>query len=145
MDTNPNLNRPAGRSKKRMLGNLEIASFCDQLAMVIGAGLPAYEGISILMEDASDNETKEILQTIYTPLEAGGSFHDALQDSGVFPKYVLDMVEIGELSGKLEDVLHSLCDYYKREQSLRDGIKNALTYPLLMIGIMIAVLLVLIT
>lgn len=127
-----------------MLGNLEIASFCNQLAMIIGAGLPAYEGISILMEDAPDKETKEILQKIYEPLETGSTFHEALRSSGYFPKYVLDMVELGEMSGNLDDILHSLHHYYQREESIRQGIKNAVSYPLIMIGIMIAVLLVLI-
>lgn len=108
MDTNTNADTTAknsGLMKKRMLGNLEIASFCDQLAMVIGAGLPAYEGISILIDDCTDKETREILQSIYEPLETGSSFHEALMISGVFPKYVLDMVEIGELSGNLDDIL----------------------------------------
>lgn len=131
--------------KKRMLGNLEIASFCDQLAMIIGAGLPAYEGISILMDDAPDKETKEVLQSIYEPLETGCPFYEALEKSGVFPKYVLDMVEIGEMSGNLDDILRSLHHYYEREESIRQGIKTAVTYPFVMIGIMIAVLFVLIT
>lgn len=143
--TNPNCPEKTSKTEKQhTLGNLEIASFCDQLSMIISAGLPAYEGISILMEDAPDDETKKILHSIYAPLEIGGSFHEALKASGVFPKYVLDMVEIGEMSGKLEDVLRSLSHYYQREQSIRDGIRNAVTYPLLMVGIMIAVLLVLI-
>ena len=130
--------------KNNMLGNLEIAFFCDQLAMIIGAGLPAYEGISILMEDAQDEETKKFLQTIYEPLEIGSTFHEALKNSGHFPKYVLDMVEIGEMTGNLEDTLRSLHRYYQREESIRQSIKNAVSYPLIMIGIMIAVLTVLI-
>ena len=130
--------------KTNILGNLEIASFCEQLAMVISAGLPAYEGISILLEDAPDKETKAVLQAIYEPLERGSSFHEALKQSGVFPKYVLDMVEIGEMSGNLEDVLSSLNHYYQREESIREGIKSAVTYPLIMVAIMIAVLFVLI-
>ena len=148
MDTNTNADTTAKNSgliKKRLLGNLEIAAFCDQLAMVIGAGLPAYEGISILIDDAPDKDTKEILQSIYKPLETGCAFHEALRESGVFPKYVLDMEEIGEMSGNLDDILHSLHHYYEREESIKQGIKTAVTYPFVMIGIMIAILFVLIT
>ena len=85
-----------------LLGNLEIAFFCEQTAMVISAGFPAYEGISILMSDAPDKKTEALLRQIYEPLEAGSSFHHALTSTGVFPQYVLDMVELGETSGKLE-------------------------------------------
>lgn len=147
MDTHTNADtqkKKSGNSNNRMLGNLEIASFCDQLAMIIGAGLPAYEGIAILLEDTPDKATKEILQTIYEPLENGYPFYEALKVSGVFPKYVLDMVEIGELSGNLDDILRSLNHYYQREESIRQGIKSAITYPLIMVGIMLAVLFVLI-
>jgi len=128
----------------KTLGNLEIAAFCEQVALVISAGIPAYEGISILMADADDKETEELLHRIYEPLELGSTFHDALAASEAFPQYVLDMVEVGELSGKLEDVLHSLNLYYEREENIRSSIKSAVTYPLIMIAIMIMVILVLV-
>lgn len=131
--------------KKRQLSNLEIATFCEQLAMIVNAGLPTYEGIAILMDDAPDEDTRAILAAIYEPLELGGSFHSALKDSGVFPKYVVDMVEIGEMSGKLDHVLSALHTYYEREESIRAGIRHAVTYPLIMMIIMVAIILVLIT
>lgn len=120
-----------------LLGNLEIAIFCEQTAMIISAGIPAYEGISILLSDAPDKQTKDILQKIYEPLEAGSSFHDALAVSGVFPQYVLDMVELGETSGKLEDILCSLTVYYEREEAIRNSFKSAILYPLVMTGIIL--------
>lgn len=129
---------------QKLLGNLEIAAFCEQVAMVIAAGIPAYEGISILMSDAADKETEALLRRIYESLETGSTFHEALAASEAFPQYVLDMVEIGEISGKLEDVLHSLNLYYEREESIRSSIKSAVTYPLIMIAIMITVVLVLV-
>ena len=45
------------KKKQQMLGNLEIAAFCDQLSMIVSAGIPIYEGISILQEDAPEEET----------------------------------------------------------------------------------------
>ena len=129
----------------KLLSNLEIAAFCEQVALVISAGIPAYEGISILMADAADKETEALLRRIYEPLELGSTFHAALAESEAFPQYVLDMVEIGELSGKLEDVLHSLNLYYEREENIRNSIKSAVTYPIIMIVIMVSVIFVLIT
>lgn len=146
MDTQKNMTaaqkRPSG-SKNKLLGNLEISSFCEQMAMIIASGLPAYEGVSILLEDAPDEATREVLSSIYKPLEAGNSLYEALTLSGVFPKYVLDMIEIGEQCGRLEDVLYSLRDYYEREESIRSSIRNAVTYPIIMICILSAVVLVL--
>ena len=72
---------------QKLLGNLEIAAFCEQVALVISAGIPAYEGISILMADAADKETEDLLKRIYEPLELGSTFHDALAASEAFPQY----------------------------------------------------------
>ena len=132
------------KKKQQMLGNLEIAAFCDQLSMIVSAGIPIYEGISILQEDAPEEDTAEILSVISNSLDHGNSFCDALRETNVFPKYVLDMIGIGELAGKLEEVLNALTGYYKREESIQNSIKNAVTYPLLMIAMMLAVILVLI-
>ena len=120
-----------------LLGNLEIAFFCEQVAMVISAGIPAYEGISILMSDAPDKKTDTLLREIYKPLEEGSSFHYALTQTGVFPKYVLDMVELGETSGKLDEILHNLTLYYKREEAIHNSFKSAITYPLVMTIILV--------
>lgn len=132
------------KKKQQMLGNLEIASFCDQLSMIVSAGIPLYEGVSILHDDAPDEATAGILSSISSSLDQGNSFCDALKETKVFPKYVLDMIEIGETSGKLEEVLTALTQYYKREETIQNSIKNAVTYPLIMIAMMLAVILVLI-
>lgn len=131
--------------KKTTLSNAEISAFCEQLSMIITAGLPTYEGISILLEDASDKDTKALLTTIYEPLEKGSSFSSALVDCGAFPKYMTDMIALGEETGNLDDVLSSLTAYYEREASIKSGIKNAVTYPLIMIVMMLGVILVLMT
>lgn len=130
---------------KKALSNAEISAFCQQIAMIIDAGLPIYYGISILMDDAWDEETKELLSRIYKPMESGGSFHSALKETGFFPKYMVHMVELGEQTGRLEEVLKSLTVYYEREASIRSSIKNSVTYPLIMTFMMLAVLIVLIT
>lgn len=130
---------------KKALSNAEISAFCQQIAMVIDAGLPTYYGISILMDDAPDDKTKALLTQIYQPMESGGTLHDAIEATGVFPKYMVHMIELGEQTGRLEEVLKSLTIYYEREASIRAGIKNSVTYPLIMTVMMIAVIVVLIT
>lgn len=129
---------------KKQLSQLEIATFCQQIAMVIKAGLPTYYGISILRDEAPDEQTAALLGQIYEPMESGGTLHEALKATGVFPHYMLHMIELGETTGRLEEVLLSLSSYYEREAQIRDGIKNAVTYPLIMTFMMIAVILVMI-
>lgn len=131
-------------SKRKMLNNQELSMFCDQIAMVLNAGITPMEGIQIMLEDTSSLEGKDILKKIYTKCEEGESFYTAVSASGVFPKYALDMIDIGEKSGKLEDVMNSLAFHYNREENISKGIKNAVSYPLLIVFMMLVVIFVLV-
>lgn len=131
-------------SKKKLLSNQEMTMFCDQIAMILNAGISPMEGVSIMLEDATTEEGKEILTIISDKCNEGESFYNSVASSGVFPKYALDMIEIGEKSGKLEEVMKSLAFYYNREENISQGIKNAVTYPLLIVGMMVVVILVLV-
>lgn len=131
-------------NKQKMLNNVEMAMFCDQMAMILDAGISPAEGIMVMIEDTESISGNEILETIRDKCEEGASFHSALVESGVFPKYALDMVEIGEKSGNLDEVMRSLAFHYTREENIAKGIKNAVTYPFIIIGMMLVVILVLV-
>lgn len=128
----------------KMLSNKELSLFCEQIAMILNAGISPMEGISIMLEDAVSSEGKEILTKISEKCNEGDTFHHSVEAAGVFPKYALDMIEIGEQSGKLEEVMHSLAFHYNREENISEGIKNAVTYPFLIVGMMLIVILVLV-
>ena len=128
----------------KLLTNRELSSFCDQIAMILNAGISPVEGISIMLEDTTTAEGKQILGKISEQIETGQSFHTSVSAAEVFPKYALDMIEIGEQSGRLEEVMRSLSAYYEREENIAENIKNAVTYPFIIIGMMAVVILVLI-
>ena len=132
------------KEKVKKLTSYEIASFCRQIALLMKAGISPAEGIDILMEDSSDASGKKILSSISQVLSSGEKFHVALNMSGVFPEYVVHMVTIGEESGNMDVVMESLADYYEREDNIRSNIKSAVSYPLIMIFMMLAVVLVLV-
>lgn len=130
--------------RNKQLSQAEIAAFCQQIAMVVNAGLPTYYGVSILRDEAADAQTKALLSEIYTPMEGGVPLYKAIQATGQFPGYMVHMIELGEETGRLEEVLLSLSNYYEREAQIRDGIKKAATYPLIMTLMMLAVIMILI-
>ena len=133
-----------GDNKKKMLSNREMSMFCDQIAMVLNAGISPMEGVSIMLDDSTTEEGRAILKIISDKCNMGESFHNSVEASGVFPKYALDMIDIGEKSGKLEEVMRALAFHYNREENIAAGIKNAVTYPLLIVSMMFVVILVLI-
>lgn len=133
-----------GQISKKPLKDRELASFCEQMAMMLKAGISTLEGISILKESLADSEGRMILEEVYEELEVSGDLHGAFVKSGVFPQYFLNLTEIGERAGRLDEVFSSLADYYNRQDALAKNIKSAVTYPCIMIGMMLAVILVLV-
>lgn len=131
--------------KKNKLTNQEIANFTSSMALILHSGISPYEGVLILSEDNEDNKMKNILSIISEHLSYGESFYDSLTACEVFPDYLLNMVQIGELSGKLEEVMQSLSIHYQRRHDNSEMIKSALTYPFIMIIMMFVVMIVLMT
>lgn len=127
------------------LSNTEIASFCSQMAMILKSGISSIEGVSIMLQDAQSSDEKELLSVINDTLTETGILYEALKETGAYPGYLLNMVRIGEQTGRLDDVMQSLSDYYEKEASLAQTVKNAVAYPLIMIFMMILVIIVLIT
>jgi len=98
-----------------------------------------------LLEDADTESAKKLLSKILDKLELGGSLADALKETGMFPVYMTQMIEIGEASGRLDTVLESLHRYYDREDNIAKSAKNAITYPAIMLVILIVIIIILVT
>lgn len=129
---------------KKKLSNEELVFFCQQLALLLKSGISLLEGVSILRDDAATEEARNILSLVYDELLESGSIRDALQKARVFPPYLIHMAQMGDISGSLDDTFQSLALYYQREEDLSKSIRDALSYPLIMLGMLSAVLLVLI-
>ncbi len=126
------------------LTNYEISTFSSQMSMMLSAGITAGEALRLIEQDSATDEAAELVNVIYTTLEKGNSLHHSMEASGVFPKYMLDMVHIGEETGKLDTVFSSLADYYDRNESINSGIRQAVTYPFIMIAMMLCVIIILV-
>lgn len=131
-------------SLRGKLGVRELSAFCTQMSMILRAGIPAEEGISIMLEDARDSATQGILLTMQREVDQGARLSDAIAASGVFPQYMIDMAQIGEESGRLDEVMDNLAYYYEREEDIRSSIRSAVAYPMVMVIVMVAVIAVLV-
>ncbi len=123
--------------------NTELSSFCGQTALILKAGISAAEGLSIMAEDASSPEEKEVLDALLTGMEETASLYESLKRIEICPPYMLHMVQIGEETGTLDEVMAALQSHYDREDSIRRSIRSSVTYPMIMTGMMAAVIVVL--
>lgn len=131
--------------KENQLTNLEIASFCEQMAMILKSGITPKDGLAILLSDTKDESTKEILKTLLKSSALGETFTASVKASEVFPEYVVNMIAIGEETGHLDDVMQSLCEYYEHEENISESIRNTITYPFIMIVMMLIIIAVIIS
>lgn len=125
------------------LSNMELSAFCGQIAFILASGISAAEGLELMLADSSSKEERGILQALCTDMNASGSLTHALESVGLFPSYLVHMSALGEETGTLDEMMSALQVHYEREEEISRSIKNAVTYPMIMIGMMIFVILVL--
>lgn len=127
----------------RKLNAKELFHFCEQLSLILRSGISCMEGLHIMMEDSDSSETHEILSSICRRFEETGSLSDTLKESGLFPTSMTAYVRVGEETGCLDEIMTSLAEHYQQEMEITEHIRHAVTYPLMMLGMMGAVILIL--
>jgi type IV pilus assembly protein PilC len=117
---------------------------CTEFSMLLQAGVTAGDGAMMMIDDESDRDGKAVLQSLLATLEKGEPLSAAFQGSGYFPPYMVNMVKVGEKTGRLPETLDSLSKHYDRQDRLSAAIKNATLYPAILLAMMVAVVLILI-
>ena len=127
--------------KKRKLDYLGVSAFCESMAMMVQAGISTDEAIGLLQsEKKGDGVLETALAVMKEQVDAGAGLAAAMKESGIFPDYALQMVEAGERAGRLEDILFRLSAYYADQKTISEKLHNAVTYPAVMLVLIIAVL-----
>ena len=129
------------KKKKRVMSSEELSSFCDQIALMLSSGMTLRDGIEMLAEDEMKNNDKVHPYTnLYKVVDETGSLYIAMRENeDEWPSYMIEMVDIGEQTGRLEDIMVSLSTYYQREGRIRSAAISAITYPLVL-GVMLVVI-----
>ncbi|MBR0473941.1 MAG: type II secretion system F family protein [Erysipelotrichaceae bacterium] len=130
-------------SKQTKLDYLGVSAFAESMGMMIQAGISIDEAIHLLKQgDHKEGILGQALNKMGTLVEEGETLDKAMQDTGVFPDYAINMVHAGLSTGKLEDVMFHLASYYNSEKQMSDKIRSAILYPASMITMIIAILII---
>lgn len=121
----------------------ELSNFFGQLGMLIHSGISVTEGLMILQEESQTDTDREIITALIASMEETGSLTKAMEASGRFPRSSVSYIKTGEETGCLDEILNSLSVHYEQEQEVSDQIRSAVTYPLIMLGMMGVVIVVL--
>ena len=124
---------------------LSLSGFCMQISILLKSAVPLYEGLSVMAEDASSPREKEILTAMSDKLRMGFPFSEAVSEAGCFPAYVTQMTVLGERTGTLDETMEHLSRFYEREYRLGENLRRAVTYPAIMIVMLLVILFILFT
>ncbi|MBQ2083965.1 MAG: type II secretion system F family protein, partial [Firmicutes bacterium] len=130
----------------KQLDHMGVSAFCESMGMMIRSGIQVDEAVDLLQHGRT--KTGGVLESglavIKEHVDNGEGLAAAMKASGIFPDYALQMVEAGETSGKLEGILFRLARYYADQKTISEKLKNAVTYPAVMILLIIVLLAVMI-
>lgn len=125
----------------QQLESLAVSIFCENMAMMLGAGIGAEEAAGLLSEDSARGGFHDAAKSIQKfLLLQGGTLSQAIEQSGFFPAHVSDMVRVGENTGRIEQTLRSLAGYYASRSRLESKLKSAVVYPMVLLVLMAAIL-----
>ena len=111
---------------RRKLKTKDLMFFSRQLTAMIGAGITVVESLKLLKEQEPHHLLSKGIERVQKKVEEGYTLADALRFQGfLFPKIFVNLVEAGELAGKLDDILSKLAEHYEKQYSLEQKIKSA--------------------
>jgi len=124
----------------------ELSFCCRQLSAMLTSGLTLVKAIDILTKEQENEKAKAIWQDIYENVQKGESFSSTLEmHSGSFPDFLISMVGAGETSGSLDVIMTRMSDHYSKENKLKNTIKGAMIYPIILLVLCIVIVIFLFT
>lgn len=125
---------------------IDLALYSRQLKTMIAAGVPILSSLRVMQDQAANKKLALASGKLIKLLEKGYTFTGAVQQfPDIFPRMYAGMIKAGEEGGSLEQSLDRLAAYFEKEYEIREKIKTAITYPLLVAVISMAAVVLLLT
>lgn len=116
----------------------ELAIFTQQLAAMLEAGLPLVGALEAIQEQTENEVFQVIIRNVRNDISTGRTFSQAcLVYPKAFPNLFTSMVEAGEASGGLAEILDKTASYFEESVKLAKKVKGAMVYPAVVIGLAI--------
>lgn len=145
-DSSRKLNLFSGHRKRARQISLEDQHlFCITLSSYIKSGLSITEVLRLLQRQTRNKLLRPIYTELRESVEGGRSLAASMRVAGVFRESLVGMVESGERSASLPDILEKAAELIHNEVHLRRKLRSSLTYPLLMFVVGMAVVVFLLT
>lgn len=111
---------------------------CRPFSSMMAAGVPLGDILTVSIRAEGDKGMKKVLLRIRKAVYEGSTLSEAMEATeGIFPNLLVYMIQTGEASGRLDEILDRLAAYYSREEELAGKVRAAMTYPLILLFVTI--------
>ena len=120
--------------------------FCYQMSAMMSAGVPLLDSLKMIQAKAKTKYERAIYSNLYEEVQKGNSLSAAMaQQEGAFDELLMNMVKSGESTGSLDEVLTTMSSQYERDKKIRQKIKSAMMYPIVLLIVSFSVVMILVT
>lgn len=128
----------------KVLTNYEKYIFSREMNTILSSGLSIKEGLTLIEKNGESSNLKETISLLKMNFDQESNLTSAMKQVDAFDSSMIQLIEIGEMNGQLDRVFKELSFYYEREETLENQIKEATTYPFVLLCIMTLILAVLV-
>ena len=148
---------PVSVEEKKRIGTKEIqfkagvkskdlSFFCRQLHAMLTAGSTITKSLDIMKKQVPNVTLRETVEMMSEDVQKGKVLSESMkQFPRVFPEMMIYMVESGEIGGTLDKILYRLADYFEKDAKLKNKVKSAMIYPIMLLVVSIGVVIFMVT
>lgn len=118
-----------------LIGKVSVARFARTFGTLLQAGVPMLTALEVVKDTAGNAVVADSIQKVYNDVRQGGSISKPMARAKVFPPMVTQMVAVGEETGRLDDMLSKVADFYDMEVENAVEALTALLEPIMVVGI----------
>jgi type IV pilus assembly protein PilC len=122
-----------------LLTKTSIARFSRTLGTLVSSGVPILQALSITKETAGNIVIADALTKVHEAVKEGESMVAPLEASGLFPPMVISMIQVGEETGQLPDMLTKVADVYEEEVDVAVSGLTSLLEPVMIVFLAVVV------
>lgn len=124
----------------------DLALFCRQFATTLRSGITVVDSLDILRKQSSNKTLQKVVDGLHEDVQKGNSLSSAFaKEPKIFPSILINMIETGEVSGNLDDVMDKMAYHFEKEFKINQKVKSAVTYPIVVSIVAIGVVIMLLT
>jgi len=116
-----------------LLRKIAVARFCRTLATLTASGVPILDGLEITAKTSGNAIIEDAIMAVRKAVEEGKTLSGPLAETKVFPQMVVQMINVGEQTGALDQMLSKIADFYEEEVDTAVAGLTKLIEPLMIV------------